>query len=217
MTNRPQSYYINIIRTNASDQALPRHHNEFNRDKILSQIPLDRFQEEIVKFSEQDANIEDLSDSQIRDALLLKVLAFFKSNLFKWVDKLECDQCSLTCIPSGSDGPTLEEARWNCGKVELYSCSRCFKKCRFPRYNHPDKLFETRRGRCGEWAIAFAYLCRALEYDVRLVYCTSDHVWNEVWSDAQQRWVHVDPCENRTDSPLMYECGWGEQKNDVLL
>lgn len=29
----------------------------------------------------------------------------------------------------------------------------------------------------------------------------------EVWSEAQQRWVHLDPCEAAYDKPLLYEVG----------
>lgn len=29
----------------------------------------------------------------------------------------------------------------------------------------------------------------------------------EVWSGAQQRWVHLDPCEAAYDKPLLYEVG----------
>lgn len=32
----------------------------------------------------------------------------------------------------------------------------------------------------------------------------------EVWSEAQQRWVHLDPCEAAYDRPKLYEVGgWG--------
>lgn len=45
----------------------------------------------------------------------------------------------------------------------------------------------------------------------RFVLDYTDHVWNEVYSQSQGRWLHADCCENKLDTPLMYEHGWGKK------
>lgn len=64
--------------------------------------------------------------------------------------------------------------------VEIYKCKLCSSIVRFPRYNDPKKLLETRSGRCGEWANCFTLMCKALNYETRYVLDFTDHVWTEV-------------------------------------
>ncbi|CAF4750842.1 unnamed protein product, partial [Rotaria magnacalcarata] len=83
-----------------------------------------------------------------------------------------------------------------------------------PRFNAPLKLLETRQGRCGEAANLFTCLSRSLSFQSRYIYDTTDHVWTEVYSENQHRWLHCDACENLCDSPLIYEKGW---KKNILF
>jgi peptide-N4-(N-acetyl-beta-glucosaminyl)asparagine amidase len=68
----------------------------------------------------------------------------------------------------------------------------------------------TRRGRCGEWANAFAAVAAAAGLPTRFVVDASDHVWCEVWDEDGATWLHCDPCEAMADEPLVYEGGWGK-------
>lgn len=45
---------------------------------------------------------------------------------------------------------------------------------------------------------------------------TFDHVWTEVYSPFQTRWLHVDPSDNVVDSPLMYQHGWKRTVDYVM-
>lgn len=101
-------------------------------------------------------------------------------------------------------------------RVEVYMCSVCSLPVRFPRYNSVVKLIESRNGRCGEWANCFTGLCIALGHEARYVHDWTDHVWTEVWIEAESRWVHMDPCENAYDAPKMYERGWGKKLTYIV-
>ncbi|KAK7124588.1 hypothetical protein R3I94_018836 [Phoxinus phoxinus] len=150
------------------------------------------------------------------DMLVLDLLQWFKGDFFSWVNNLPCSRCGGTTQPSGSLPPSNDDLRWDAGRVENHFCHTCQHSNRFPRYNNPEKLLETRRGRCGEWANCFTLFCRALGLEARYIWDSTDHVWTEVYSQSQHRWLHCDPCENTCDKPLLYEVGWGKKLSYIL-
>jgi peptide-N4-(N-acetyl-beta-glucosaminyl)asparagine amidase len=155
-----------------------------------------------------------------RDALLLRLLRWFKREFFEWCDAPACLACGCADAPrpTGPGVPTPEEAKHGASRVETYACASatCGKAIRFPRFNDATKLLQTRVGRCGEWANCFALCCRALEFETRWVLDWTDHVWVEVYSDTQERWLHCDACEDACDAPKMYERGWGKKLSFVV-
>ncbi|XP_014662846.1 PREDICTED: peptide-N(4)-(N-acetyl-beta-glucosaminyl)asparagine amidase-like isoform X2 [Priapulus caudatus] len=193
-------------------------HVQLYEDKALQEkaravIPIER----LTKQAEATVSAKlQKSTMDVRDFLLLELLEWFKEDFFSWMDSPDCSRCGSTTRSVGSGQPTLEDLLWGAQRVEAYQCTTCSQHERFPRYNHPGKLLETRTGRCGEWANCFTLCCRALDFDARYVVDATDHVWTEVYSDSQGRWLHCDPCENKLDTPLMYEVGWRKQLTYVI-
>ena len=100
-------------------------------------------------------------------ALAQELLAWFKGSFFKWVDAPPCGSCGAAATAgAGMGAPTADEAAHGAGRVEVYACRACGAGTRFPRYNDPVKLLETRRGRCGEWANCFTLCCRSVCWGV---------------------------------------------------
>ncbi|KAG5264212.1 hypothetical protein AALO_G00251200 [Alosa alosa] len=175
----------------------------------------------------QQAQLAD-TDCSLReeDLLVMELLQWFKGEFFSWVDSLACSRCGGKTQSAGSLPPSDDDLRWDASRVENHFCKACQfstrfpRYCqfstRFPRYNNPEKLLETRRGRCGEWANCFTLCCRALGLEARYVWDSTDHVWTELYSESQERWLHCDPCENACDKPLLYEVGWGKKLSYIL-
>ncbi|KAF9416208.1 hypothetical protein HW555_006367 [Spodoptera exigua] len=141
-------------------------------------------------------------------ALLMELMSWFKYKFFKWVDQPPCEGCGGHT--SFSNTVTVATDNETC-RMEVYNCGSCNVGAKFLRYNDPRTLLATRRGRCGEWANCFALLCRALGYDTRIVYDTTDHVWCEIFDYDSNTWLHADPCEAKLNAPLLYSHGWGKK------
>ncbi|KAL6255088.1 hypothetical protein P5V15_013421 [Pogonomyrmex californicus] len=147
-----------------------------------------------------------------KDLFLVELLRWFKYEFFEWVNSPICPTCSTECTYEDA----IQSANPHCSRIELHRCQKCNIVVEFPRYTHPKPLLTLRRGRCGEWTNVFTLLCRSLGYDARFIWDKTDHVWTEIWSASNKRWIHIDPCENVIDKPLMYEKGWQKKLSYII-
>ncbi|CAR23620.1 peptide-N4-(N-acetyl-beta-glucosaminyl)asparagine amidase [Lachancea thermotolerans CBS 6340] len=227
-------YKQKVVRTtrNISDsqrfQSLIRS-NEFARNIFsLSQNLCSRYENDIWQARVLDcidletiySNVEAMqgSEDDYLDRLVKELLRYFKRDFFKWCDKPECSNCcdSEHQTVVGHQGPNAEERRFDCGVVETYKCQSCGSITRFPRYNDPVKLLETRKGRCGEWCNLFMLFLKAFGIESRYVWNREDHVWCEFYSTHLKRWVHVDSCEQSFDEPHIYSNNWGKHMSYAI-
>ncbi|KAL9447668.1 hypothetical protein AB3S75_015190 [Citrus x aurantiifolia] len=177
-------------------------------------VPVERLEEKSLVSLAREGNFKP-SKTEQDHAFLLQLLFWFKQ-MFRWVDAPPCDGCSNETVRQGMGTPLPSEIQYGATRVELFRCKVCSKITRFPRYNDPLKLVETKRGRCGEWANCFTLYCRAFGYESRLILDFTDHVWTECFSQSLGRWMHLDPCEGIYDRPLLYEKGWNKKLNYVI-
>ncbi|CAH8299180.1 unnamed protein product [Eruca vesicaria subsp. sativa] len=177
-------------------------------------VPKDELEEKALVSLAKEGNFEP-SKEEKHYAFLLQLLFWFKRS-FSWVNEPSCDYCGSKTIGQGMGTPLTSELAYGASRVELYRCTSCPTITRFPRYNDPLKLVETKRGRCGEWANCFTLYCRTFGYDSRLIMDFTDHVWTECFSHSLGRWIHLDPCEGVYDKPMLYEKGWGKKLNYVI-
>lgn len=63
------------------------------------------------------------------------------------MDNPSCCSCGgRETKPEGAQQPTPEEREHDASRTEVYRCAACQAVTRFPRYNDPGKLLETRCG-----------------------------------------------------------------------
>lgn len=160
--------------------------------------------------------IIELGGQQI--AQINALLNWFKHDFFSWCNAPKCQKCgdNSKMVRQEAGTPTEEDTKHGALRVEQYKCKDCDIVTRYPRYNDPVKLFQTRTGRCGEYANAFTCICTALGHEARLCHDWTDHVWTEVFIYEYNRWVHMDSCEPLFDVPHTYEQGWGKQLTYVI-
>ena len=148
------------------------------------------------------------------------LLKWFKKDYFTWCNKPKCPKCgqnenNLTSI-TYIGKPNASELKYLAYKTEIYKCNKCEIEVRFPRCNNPIILLETRTGRCSEWSNLFGAILYTCGFKVRLINNFEDHVWNEFYNEEEQRWIHLDSCEEAYDTPLVYEQGWGRVMTFIL-
>uniref|UniRef100_A0A2K6SDD4 Peptide-N(4)-(N-acetyl-beta-glucosaminyl)asparagine amidase n=1 Tax=Saimiri boliviensis boliviensis TaxID=39432 RepID=A0A2K6SDD4_SAIBB len=140
------------------------------QEKALACIPVQELkrksQEKLSRARKLDKGI-NISDE---DFLLLELLHWFKEEFFHWVNNILCSKCGGQTRSRERLLPSDDELKWGANNVEDHYCDACQFSNRFPRYNNPEKLLETRCGRCGEWANCFTLCCRALGFEARYVW-----------------------------------------------
>ncbi|KAM9600958.1 peptide-N(4)-(N-acetyl-beta-glucosaminyl)asparagine amidase isoform 1-T1 [Trichechus inunguis] len=187
------------------------------QEKALACIPVQELKRRSQEKLSRARKLDKGTIVNDEDFLLLELLHWFKEEFFHWVNNILCSKCGgQTRSRRDSLPPSDDDLKWGADRVEDHYCDACQFSNRFPRYNNPEKLLETRCGRCGEWANCFTLCCRALGFEARYVWDYTDHVWTEVYSPSQQRWLHCDACEDVCDKPLLYEVGWGKKISYVI-
>ena len=167
--------------------------------EILSAIPWDEF-------------------GEAQDKALIEVATkWFHESYFKYQEKPVCHVCGKETTKEDNDArPTAQEAQDGAYTVWRYRCPECEAITRFPRYLSSRKINETKTGQSIESTILLGAVLNALGFQPRVV-CNMeyDRMWLEVYVDALETFVHVDPTEGIVDAPFIYE-QWGRKCRWVI-
>ncbi|KAF8338006.1 uncharacterized protein EI90DRAFT_3041291 [Cantharellus anzutake] len=209
------------------DEQMDQYEREDMQELALTHVPIDQLYNTA---SEIQSSLTPLPSFD--DALAEALVKWFKPNFMEWVDPMLCtnslckEEVDDKGQPTGKkvkmkmrrmDGPrSAEEKQGGAGRVEVHACPNCGTESRFPRYNSLESLMKSRKGRCGEFANLFTVFLRAIGLRARYVWNAEDHVWNEYYSTALNRWVHLDSCENARDQHHLYSKGWGKKMSLVV-
>jgi hypothetical protein len=93
--------------------------------KALQHMPVQRFNAiALNKYTAYKSQIKAAEQSpySLRDFILLELMAWFKTEFFKWVNQPECDHCKTNesmKFKHGA-GPSSSENIWMAGNVEVY-------------------------------------------------------------------------------------------------
>lgn len=188
-------------------------------EKALETIDVAKIYKEVDRL-EADENQEVGGSETLgyEDFIVKAALKYFKEEFFEWVNQPMCPVCKTDAEVSatGSKGPPLPNPD-EISVIELFQCGKCKLRVEFPRINNPEKLLETRKGRCGEWVNCFILILKSLvPCQVRYIWNAEDHVWCEYYSKSMKRWVHLDPCENAYDEPTLYCENWRKKMSWVI-
>lgn len=179
------------------------------QSKVMDALDLETIYRNAEDLQRDSGEIHQL---EYQDFLVKELLRYFKQDFFHWCDKPDCDKCKTNEHQEFKGGvkPNQEEVKYQCNIVELYQCSQCKSSTRFPRYNDPTKLLETKKGRCGEWNNLFCLILNSFGLETRYVINAEDHVWCEYYSPYHRKWTHLDSCEQAYDQPLIYSENWNK-------
>ncbi|SCU87945.1 LAFA_0E09758g1_1 [Lachancea sp. 'fantastica'] len=204
--------------------------NEFARtlsslsQSLCRRYDVDQWQAQVLDTVDLETiykNVDSMegSEDDYVDRLVKELLRYFKNDFFKWCNRPDCDHCGCPgdqMNPVGNESPNFQERQFDCGGVEIYGCPQCGQRTRFPRYNDPMKLLQTRTGRCGEWCNLFMLFLKSFGIESRYIWNREDHVWCEFYSENLKKWVHVDSCEQSFDEPHIYSVNWNKKMSYVI-